>query len=704
MILEEFNRLPDAVRMGILAEFAQIDRDVEGRVDTFLAQAVVDADSWHPKQALIGWAERRHAAEEIAPLMVSVGSGVGLAIAQGALVAAGVAAGAVSFGIIPVAGIVAGLIISQAKSEYHHYASGKRLHTGIKALRAKRAAMVAANQQQGVSFGDSGYQAELKAVMNEAGEKINRKYLRVARIGKGSTFLRRSGSPHLSEATAADKLLAAGLLTAAWKDGNNAKDDSLALAVLELHFYASTVFQELAQFLDWISTERTTHLNKMARLRGHIVRQMHVSGKHDNCATKCGNVDMATLEQRCQEIVNKIHAAAQREVDQALAIQASRAAARDSLLAQRVSLQGDSDALMSRKSALLAQKAGLQDAINRADPQRNAFTAHQAGAQLKRRYELIDTNKALVAIEAEEAKWRAKSQENELALRDAISESTTASALLVTQQAVLSSLKTNDISAAGTYVNTVQQSGWTRTTINSARAIAEVGKLKSETDVPGDIAGNEVVGVGVDYGLDVAMDQLGNVVEEVANKAANISTAVGVGAVIEVSIEALKDLYENRQLVRRLHAFGRARETPWVKLSDVAKEDAMKDLEKIGLQRESLDKVGYRVGHYLDKIAAIDTQISELQAQAPYSDMFKEEVFANSIFSSCTDAINTWYLCCYKDKQYAKLESSILAFQMLLMEMETKLSAASHGAVVTVGQLVRKSGPPAKPSYFSKMD
>ena len=58
----------------------------------------------------------------------------------------------------------------------------------------------------------------------------------------------------------------------------------------------------------------------------------------------------------------------------------------------------------------------------------------------------------------------------------------------------------------------------------------------------------------------------------------------------------------------------------------------MKDLEKIGLQRENLDKVGYRVGHYLDKIAAIDTQISELQAQAPYSDMFKEEVFQLNLF------------------------------------------------------------------------
>lgn len=664
-LIEAYNALPSGIQTTIRQKFAELDSDVETRVDGFLKTAVDRAEGWHRKQALVGLYQRKDAAAEVFGLAASVSAGALLyGLAQGAIVAAGVSASAASFGVVPAVGLAAGVIILYTKAEIHHKRVTLNFKSGLKKLKAARAATAARNANATTDAREE-FVTQFASVMHEAGEKLNRKYLRVTRVSKKSLsrFILKSGSfhtPFFGAANQEDITKAQQLVTSGWDDSS--KNKSLMLAVLELHFYGTTIYQALEEYLEVLSIERTRHLNNMTALRAHIVRQMHLGNNHARCGAACGKQDPATLNVKCAEISQMIidgyDQLIQVEIDRRLALKQSEAMRRQEKF-QRIKLHVQS-----------------------------------IGSDGSRDLRIIGK----------------KMEDNKAGYSAALAEFNQAGDLIQTYQTAKGNVSgsTKEVTSASFMDGDLISAGWHRTRINATELNQRVAQIKAE-EAPytaekllqaatGEISGASVLA----YGADQAGNAAGNAVSESVTVAAG-AASVPVGPVVGLTIDTLRDLYEARQLVRRLDVGGKASREVWTTLKTSGLDAALDDLRQLGLTREKLPALGMRIQHYVGKMKEIDEQIDKVQRQAPYMSMFEKTFFDNSIFASCQDAIDAWHACCYKDKQYAKLETSALAFLGIMKKMQQNLEGATHGTVVKPGLLFTKADPPSQPSYYDQL-
>ena len=567
---------------------------------------------------------------------------------------------------------MAGAIILKTKAEIHHKRVTLRFKSGLGKLKSARSAKPADGFEVNTDPANE-FVNQFAAVMHEAGEKLNRKYLRVARVSKDSfsRFILKSGSFHSSffkDADRNDITKAQALVNQAWEDPS--KNESLLLAVLELHFYGTTVYQALEEYLDLLSTERTKHLDNMTALRAHIVRQMHLAGNHDGCGAACGKMAPALLNQKCEEIAQMIRAEYE-------AMQRAQESIRQSIQqSQAFTRQRQYEDRRQLLSSLGSEGVPAKDLKLRAK-------------HLRRMDRKLAANQADYA--AADAQFKA------------------AGNLISGYQSSISKVAASntEVTGEGYFDHRLVSAGWHRTTINSSELGSAMSAFKAEDRdlIRGglELATGEVSAASVlAYGVDQAGNAAGNAVSEAVTVAGG-AASVGTGAVVGMAIDTIRDLYEGRQLVRRLHVGGKASREVWDKLKTSGLDAALADLKAVGLNRDKLPAIGQRIKHYVDKMADIEKQMQKVQRQAPYASIFVKDFYDNSLFKSCQDAIEAWHACCYKDKQYAKLETSALAFLGILKTMQKNLEGASHGAVVKADVLFTKAGPASQPSYYDQL-
>ena len=91
------------------AQIRDLDPNFLRRAENLAKDSQWGSRRTHPTEALRGWWKNAEVTHALVDTTLSVGTSFGVAVASTAIVAAGVAAGAVTFGVAPAIGLVGGV-------------------------------------------------------------------------------------------------------------------------------------------------------------------------------------------------------------------------------------------------------------------------------------------------------------------------------------------------------------------------------------------------------------------------------------------------------------------------------------------------------------------------------------------------------------------------------------------------------------------
>jgi hypothetical protein len=594
---DRIDQIPPAIKLFLQNGIAQLDRNCKARADEFLVKAAKNAvmDSvWHSHQgAKFVVMEQGRATEYGAVFLgkLTVAVGIGFAgIGMAAMVGTSVA----TFGIMPVLGLVVGYGAKLSLEEWRYQRSSGRLHAALE--------KISATGTSSRKFVDATWIPMFLDTITEAGDKINTKYLRLARM-RGWSMGIKKGSPHLSDASPQDILKGTQLLHANQKKSSDTpKSDSMALAALELHFYSQTLFNLCDEFLKEISLRRVEFRESMWQVRHAINLQVHFLGKHTDCGSKCVGFDPAIKDQseRLFTDLGRMLRATSRPM----------------------------------AGATANFKSDFEDGIRAAAMIADASPGNSALS------EMSGTNTSA----AKQARANLKAAESRLEKYDTFIE------------------------------------------------IAESGMMSMTAD----FGASQAVAAGVEGAQgtikalhDIATNAAGEGVREAASSA---MSAVGMGSVVESALDLAISLFKNRHHTQKIGALATDR-VAQIMDQNYFKE-AVADADKAKFTREHLGYLGKKVAHYFHKVDTLAKSQEQLFASAKTSPA--------GLFASCENAHNVWYDLCYVDKQFAKLEMSVISFMAVMLKMDQKLHFYS---LTLPGSMVRADTSAAVhvPSYHGHM-
>lgn len=255
-------------------EVENLDTTFRARALEMIREAEKGAKRKNPGTALKAYWHDTDFKGLAAETAVKAGANVGAFFAGTAIVAAGVAAGAVTFGIAPAMGVVAGVIIGKSANEIRYQRASKRLRLAIKGKRTAGAA-------DSLSLTD----------LPDAWLKVLKKYLRVTRRAKMLLGGARGVAYALRHAKTAIKAQFGKHKAPAGSLSTTYDDRDLNESLLELRYYGQMTFNAVNHELDQIVEKRNRLLEQAHLTYAHIVRQVHFTGNHKKCGIfKCWNI------------------------------------------------------------------------------------------------------------------------------------------------------------------------------------------------------------------------------------------------------------------------------------------------------------------------------------------------------------------------------------------------------------------------------
>ena len=254
-----------------------LDPDYKRRADALIHDALLSAKRTKIGPALKGWWRDKEFVAWGGESAIKVATGVGVMCAAAAIGAAGVATAAVTFGIGPAIGIVAGIAVAK----------------GVQAVTYARHET---KLRRGILYGT--LDVLPLGLLPVAVDKILKKYLRAARRGKmlmGDTTLQKvRGAAYnvrhpVTTARSAYKNLTADSNRGSGELVNSryATDVELEERLQELRYYGQMTFNSVDEHLETLMDRRAQWAEFADHLYAHVVRQVHFTGNHERCSTFC---------------------------------------------------------------------------------------------------------------------------------------------------------------------------------------------------------------------------------------------------------------------------------------------------------------------------------------------------------------------------------------------------------------------------------
>ncbi len=252
----------------------EFDRNYQKRADDLIEDAITETKKNNRfAPSVKGYWHANSPEAMAAKFGVDVGRRIAVGAAAAAITGAGVAAGAVSFGIAPALGIALGVGVNMAWKEISYQGMSKKLIHGISYQ----------GEKQGLD-----HPALLGPAAAKIGKKLTRVNTRKNEMTKWRHLYKRK--PLLSrwvESLPDDRVIFEPLQgRIQQKPDSWTNDKELQQRLLELRYYAQMTFNYVNFLLSKVIEKRNAHIQDTKLIYGHVIRQVHLTGNHAYCEKK----------------------------------------------------------------------------------------------------------------------------------------------------------------------------------------------------------------------------------------------------------------------------------------------------------------------------------------------------------------------------------------------------------------------------------